>query len=482
MLSASKTKAVDVPAPSLLRNWVRRAALLCLTLALLACAESAARRGVAEWFYHRQTVEGMRLAVRWNPQSASYRAGLADALESSTLEVDLREAVSLNEQATRLEPQGAQYWARLGAAYEADGRPADAARSYRTAVELFPRSPQMNWLLGNFLLRQDDTARALTAFRHVVAGSPAMRRATYQTAWGATEDSAQILAAMIPSRAEVLADYLQYLVDTRRLDAAREVWRKLLDGGFPLPPGGALRYVDAVLAEQRSADAIAAWQALAVREPNIYATEHRPQNSQGAHGAMIEPGGNRVTNGGFEFEVLGSGLDWRIAPADGVTTRVMAENAFAGARCLELDFAGTHNVEYSHVFELVPVEPDTGYLFTARVRTRQISSDQRPRFILRDARDERLLRVETPAVPVTSDWTELRMEFRTGPATHVIDLRLVRSQSRKFDGRISGTLWIDDVRMIALDATARVAARHAPARPSAREPTPGPATLRKSAR
>jgi len=422
----------------------------------------------------------MRLAVRWDPERASYRAGLADALESSTLEVDLREAVNLNEQATRLEPQGAQYWARLGAAYEADGRTADAARSYQTAVDLFPRSPQMNWLLGNFLLRQDDTAGGLVAFRNVVAGSPAMRRAAYQTAWGATEDSEQILAAMIPTQAEVLADYLQYLVDTRRLDAAREVWRKLLDGGFPLPPGGALRYVDAVVAEQRSADAIAAWEALAAREPNIYAIEHRPQNSQEAQGATREARGNRVTNGSFEFDVLGSGLDWRITPAAGVTTRVVAENAFEGARCLELDFAGTHNVEYSHIFELVPVEPDTSYLFTARVRTREISSDQRPRFILRDARDERLLRVETSAVPAISDWTELRTEFRTGPATHLLDLRVVRPQSRKFDGRISGTLWIDDVRMIAVDvATPRVAARQAPERPSTREPTPGPAALRK---
>ena len=454
--SASKTKAGDGYATNLLRVWVWRAAQIFLTLALLACAESAVRRGVAEWFYNQQTVEGMRLAVRWNPERASYRAGLADALESSTLEVDLHEAVSLSEEATRLEPQGAQYWARLGAAYEADGRTADAARSYQMAVRLFPRSPQMNWLLGNFLLRQDDTSGALAAFRNVVAGSPTMRRATYQTAWGATEDSAQILAAMIPTRPEVLADYLQYLVDTRRLNAAREVWRKLLDGGFPLPPGEALRYVDTVIAEQRSADAISAWEALAAREPNRYATQHRPQNSQGE---MTEAAGDRVTNGGFEFDVLGSGLDWRIAPAEGVTARVIAEGAFEGARCLELDFAGTHNVAYSHVFELVPVEPDTSYLFTARVRAREISSDQRPRFILRDSRDDRLLRVETSAVSVTSEWAELRIEFRTSPATHVIDLRLVRPQSRKFDGRIGGILWIDDVRLVAMDATPRSAGR-----------------------
>lgn len=419
-----------------MRFWIERLARIGLTLGLVACAVSVARRGVAEWFYDQQTLEGMRRAVRWCPENARYRSALADALDNSALEGDVNEAVRLGEEATHLAPLDARCWASLGVAYEVGGRTRDAGRAYEKAVLLFPRSPEMNWRLGNFLLRQDDTSRALVAFRKVVIGAPAMRRAAYQTAWGATDNSREILDGMIPAQSEILLDYLRYLLETHRLDAARETWWRLLDGGFPVSQGEAFRYLDALFAAQRSEDAIAAWEALAVRAPNLYATHHHT--------------GNRVTNGGFEFEVLGGGLDWRIVPVEGAAARVIAGGASEGARCMEVAFAGTHNLEYSHLFEPVPVEPATRYLFTARVRARGITSDSGPRFLLRDSRDDRRLRAETSEVLGSREWSELRLEFRTSPETRLIDLRLVRPRSRKFDGRIGGTLWVDDVRVEAL--------------------------------
>jgi tetratricopeptide (TPR) repeat protein len=206
------------------RIWLARLGRIGLTLGLVVCAADVARRGVAEWYSDRQTIDGLRHAVRWCPESARYLAALADALENSVLEGDAVEAVRLSEEAARLAPLDARGWARLGAAYEAAGRTPDAGRAFQKAVALFPRSPEMNWRLGNFLLRQDDTAGALAAFRQVVIASPSMRRAAFQTAWGATNDSRQILDRMIPQQPEIFIDYLHYLLDTQRLDAAREIW------------------------------------------------------------------------------------------------------------------------------------------------------------------------------------------------------------------------------------------------------------------
>ena len=420
-----------------------RFAWIGLTLGLAACAADVARRGVAEWFYSQQTIEGMRRAVRWNSGSARYRSALADALDNSPLQGDVREAVRLSETATQLAPLDARGWARLGAAYEAAGLLTHAGRAYRMAVALFPRSPELNWRLGNFLLRQDDVADGLAAFGKAVAGAPGMRRAAYQTAWGATDHSREILEGMIPAQPEILLDYLHYLLETQRLEAAGEVWWRMLDGGFPMATGEALRYVDATLAGGRTEEAIAAWEALSIRAPNVYATHHRT--------------GNRVTNGGFEFDALDGGLDWRITSVGGAVARVVAGGAAEGARCLEVVFAGTHNVEYGQVFQFVPVAAATRYRFTVRVRTRGITSDSGPQFLLRDARDDRLLRVATTPVPGTTDWTELRVEFRTSPATRLIELRLIRPASRKFSGNISGTLWVDDVRVTAIDSVAGAA-------------------------
>ena len=456
----ASAELVEYRAAPAVRIWIERLVRVAMTLGLLVCAGDVARRGVAEWFYDRQTFVGMRRAVRWCPESARYRAALADALDNSALQGDVREVVRLSEEATQLAPLDARGWARLGAAYEAGGRTTDAGHAYEMAVLLFPRSPEMNWGLGNFLLRQGNTPRALGAFHKVVIGSPAMRRAVYQTAWGASDNSREILDAMIPPRPEILFDYLHYLLETRRLDAAREVWWRLLDGGFSVSQQEALRYLDTFLAGQRSEEAIAAWDALAARAPNLYATHHPDDHGADDHGGDGKQGAaNRVTNGGFEFDVLNGGLDWRITPVEGVAARVISGEALEGARCLEVAFAGTHNLEFSHVFELVPVEPATRYLFTARVRAREISSDIGPRFLLRDSGDERRPRAETSAVLGTTNWVELRLEFRTSPETRLIDLRLVRPRSRKFDGRIGGTLWVDDVRVEALRPAARGAPR-----------------------
>lgn len=414
-------------------------------LGLLACAGDVGRRGLAEWYYSLQTLDGLRRAVRWCPENARYLAALADALDYSALAGDAGEAVRLSEEAVRLAPLDARGWARLGAAYEAAGRTADAAPAYHKAVVLFPRSPQMNWSLGNFLLRQDDTAGALAAFRKVVTASPAMRRGAFQMAWGATDDSRQILEGMIPQQREVFLDYLRYLLDTGRLDAAREVWWRMLDGGFPMEQPEAFRYIDALLAAQRGEDAMAAWEALAARAPALFATAHRS--------------GNRVTNGGFEFDVLNGGFDWRFVPVEGAAVRVVSGRTVEGERCLEVAFAGARNVDFSHVFQFVPVEPATRYLFTARVRAREITSDSGPRFLLRDAGDARRLHAETSAILGSAEWTELRLEFRTSPATRLLDVRLIRPASRKFDGQIGGTLWVDDVRVEALGPAANTVQR-----------------------
>src|SRR5713226_6459292 len=83
------------------RVWLARLGRIGLTLGLLACAEDVGRRGIAEWYYNVQTLDGLRRAVRWCPESARYLGALADALDNSAIEGAAGEAVRLSEKATR---------------------------------------------------------------------------------------------------------------------------------------------------------------------------------------------------------------------------------------------------------------------------------------------------------------------------------------------------------------------------------------------
>jgi len=54
----------------------------------------------------------------------------------------------------------------------------------------------------------------------------------------------------------------------------------------------------------------------------------------------------------------------------------------------------------------------------------------------------------------TRNWSPRQLEFRTGPKTRLAVVRVARPPSRMFDNRISGTLWIDRVSLIAVEGQA----------------------------
>jgi hypothetical protein len=81
------------------------------------------------------------------------------------------------------------------------------------------------------------------------------------------------------------------------------------------------------------------------------------------------------------------------------------------------------------------------------LRAAEITSDSGPRFEVYDAANPQRLNFVTDEILGTTDWTPDRLRFRTGPDTHVLIVRVARPPSTSFDDRLSGTVWVDDVRL-----------------------------------
>jgi len=169
---------------------------------------------------------------------------------------------------------------------------------------------------------------------------------------------------------------------------------------------------------------------------------------------------NLVFNGSFESEILSGGLDWHVYPIQGVEVSLDRRTYFDGTRSLRLDFDGKENLDYVQVFEFVPVEPNTDYLFVAYFRAQGLTTDSGPRFQILDAHNRSRLWVETPGVTGTRLWAPQQVEFRTGPETRIVLVRLNRPPSHMFENRIGGTLWVDRVSLRAM--TAGGGTSHAP--------------------
>ncbi len=411
-------------------DWVRRTLTVVLSLGLAGGIYLAATRGVAQWNFLREPPEGLRRAIAWDSRNPMYYTALARVQERSLQGADPQELIRLYEKAVQLSPGRARYWADLGGVYEMAGRQQDAQRAYERARELFPNSPDINWRLGNFYLRQEKVEEALPAFQRVLLGNPSLWRTTFDLVWRAGADDNLIFDRMMPPEANVYLRCLNYLSEKGRLDAAAEAWKRLLALGQAFEPQAAFPYLNALIRERRVEELVAAWTAVAERHPQRVA---RATDS------------DRVNNGAFENEIMDGGLDWRVQPVEGGIASVDTSTFFDGTRSLKLRFEGKSNIDYHHVFQFVPVQPNTLYRFMGYLRVQDITTDSGPRFQIRDAYDLSRLSLLTESLTGTAIWAPQMLEFRTGPEIHLLLIRVVRQSSSRIDNQISGLAWVDRV-------------------------------------
>jgi hypothetical protein len=52
----------------------------------------------------------------------------------------------------------------------------------------------------------------------------------------------------------------------------------------------------------------------------------------------------------------------------------------------------------------------------------------------------------------THPWSLIDAELTTGPETHLLAIVLRRIPSRKFDNKLQGTVWVDDVSLTLLES------------------------------
>ena len=419
-----------------IKNWLSAATCIFLSIVLTLCAYLVFAQAVAGWYSQKETAERVRRAIQWEPWNPDYYADLARILQRPLKDGDLPEVILLYQRAIKLRPHDATYWARLGQAYEWAGREEDAQRAYERARLLFPNSPAINWAVGNFYLREGKADLALQAFQKAIR-NPGFRRPAFDLAWHATENGEFILKTMIPAKADICLEYLDYLLATQRVDEVTRAWDRLIELGFRFGPKAAFPYLDALIQQRRIDQLAAAWSTLV------------QTNRSQIQGRTLET--NLINNGDFESEILNGGLDWRVNPTQGAVVSVDGLTFFDGAHSLRIRFAGTHNLDYAHVFQYVPVKPNTSYRFAGYMRTENITTDSGPRFQVYDAYDRAKLFLQSNDLVGSSSWLLQQLEFKTGLDTRLLVICVARPPSKKITNRIAGTVWVDRVVLNAVE-------------------------------
>jgi hypothetical protein len=374
-------------------------------------------------------------AVRIQPGNAEYWDRLGRYRQLDFEGLDLAKAVEYYRKATQIDPSQANYWLDLATAYESLGESAPAREAFLRAKENYPLSSEVAWHFGNFLLRQGQVREALTEIHRAVAGDPTLVPLAASRAWRATGDMSRVLAEVIPATREAYLSALDAFVIDGALDPALAVWKQLIKLNQPIELERVNRFVEDLAAANRVEDAQEVW--------------HEAEVLSG-----VLPRGTRefplVTNGGFEQDATNGGFDWRILPVAGVEYDFDATVMHSGARSLRITFDGKTNVDFVHVGQRVPVQPHTRYRLAAFFRTESVTTDSGICLLILHPSGEGTPDVRSPDLTDTQPWKPSEVEFTTGPATRLLDIRLRRAPSTKLDSKIRGTVWVDDVTLVPL--------------------------------
>jgi len=413
--------------------WLFLAVLLLLTGGF--SFEAAKGWLAARWAASPRSEDWFR-AANLEPGNAEYwhRLGLFEQWDMEG--DDLQQAVRYYQKAAEVNPRSDIYWMDLAGACEMLGETSRAREAYQKAKLDHPVSPEVAWQYGSFLLRQDDTAKAFAEFRVAVMRDPKLETSAVAQSWKAGASASQILNEILPAQSQYYLVALDFFLSQRQDAAALLIWNRLLDLKQPFEMQQAVRLVNDLIAQGRVEEARRVWQ----------------QALTATNWAVDASGDPSVLfNGGFEHDLVNGGFDWQELPVQGASFDIDMGVAHSGARSLRINFNGSVNQDFSQLLQWVAVEPRRRFRFAAYLRTEGISTDSGVRFLIYDPHHPTVPQTLTADLTGTHPWSLVDAELTTGPETRMLAIVLRRVPSRKFDNKLQGTVWVDDVSLTLLE-------------------------------
>jgi hypothetical protein len=162
------------------------------------------------------------------------------------------------------------------------------------------------------------------------------------------------------------------------------------------------------------------------------------------------PSETLLYNGQFSQPPVLGGFGWRIWETSGVEVDHITQN---NRPMLHLHFTGEKNVNYYHLLQLVVLPPGKSFLLSGELRSRGLTTDQKPFIevvpfyevtLTPDPTDLCSLHTATEMIQAEQqDWTPFTLFFTVPEeCSSGVRIRISRRPSRNIDNLISGDLWL----------------------------------------
>jgi tetratricopeptide (TPR) repeat protein len=387
---------------------------------------------------HSNNYELMSLGANLTPGNGEAWDRLGRYNQLNFASPDPSAAILNYQRALQDDPRSSTYWMDLGSAYEDTGDIGKAREAYERGVAVYPISAAAAWNYGNFLLRQQDYENAYPQIRRAVSMDSSLLPLAISRTWRATGNIDELIDKALPRTADAYWQTLDFFVSINRVDLGLAIWPKLLDLKTPLPLNRSFAFLDALIADNRAADAHRIWtDALSASGSN------QPQ--------PVNP--SLLSDGNFTAAFANGGLGWRWNPAIDASIDFDEPSTNGEGRSLRVDFEGGSNLDLSSPAQYVAVDPSRKYRFQGSIRTEGITTDSGVRFSIVDPNHLDEVNIASDNFRGSRPWTKVTIDVTSAENTHFLVVRLLRAPSTFFDNKISGSAWIAALSLVPLADT-----------------------------
>jgi Tfp pilus assembly protein PilF len=359
-----------------------------------------------------------------DPQSFYALAVLDD---KSFLPEDLPKSLGEFEQAVALSPNDYRLWFALARARERSGDAEGAENAMRRALALAPHYAQVQWALGNILLRRGKTNEAFAEIRRAVEGDASFANPAVSTAWQIFDGDLAPISQAVGDSAQAKSALSAFLARQKRFDEAFEAWNALSENDkretYRQSSDELLRHL---LQAKKFRDALSVQTQIDLSE-----TE--------------KPVAEKITNAGFETKVNTASpgiFEWQIADGVQPTIGVDDKHRKSGSYSLIMAFNSANGQDFRAVHQTIVVAPNEKYKFEVFFRS-ELKTSATLKWEIVDAADGKIL-AATEALAGNSDWSALKAAFTASPNTEAVTIRLARVSCGTAVCPISGKVWFDD--------------------------------------
>jgi hypothetical protein len=342
-------------------------------------------------------------------------------------EEDIQQAITTFRTALQQDPQDPYLWVDLGDAFLEAGQKEDARYCFGQVSALAPHSAPFLLRVADFHFQIGENQQALPITARILALIPDYDSAIFSDYVRSVDRTEDVLRLGLPEDRRATNSWLQFLIQAGRLGDAQRTWDWVVDHGYA-DDALAGEYAEFLNRHGRPDMAASAW------------AQHMGARADGYDKSTY------IFNGGFESDPAPSPFDWNVAHTEGGDVTRDCATAWSGKCSLRISFAGTQNLGFAPASQLAFVRPGT-YRFHAFVRTEALTTDQGIRFRISDAEMPARLDEVFGQFTGSSPWSSVDHDLVVAPNTRLLRVEVIRQPSMKFDNKVEGTAWIDDLKL-----------------------------------